>query len=166
MPDAIHSGMLDLLHASLADGTGRQAALTVNAYGKTGTTQDSRDALFVGFAKDLVVGVWVGNDDNTPNPGLSGGGVPARIWRDFMTGALGLAPVAKPVVIEADPDAAVDNDIDAAEAAGDGLSLHGVLGGVGLDLEVGNDGSISLNRAPARDRAPPPREERRGREEE
>ena len=58
-------------------------------YGKTGTSQDYRDALFVGYAGDLVVGVWVGNDDNTPLNGVTGGSVPARIWRDFMSQALG-----------------------------------------------------------------------------
>ena len=47
-------------------GTGRGAALAVPTFGKTGTTQDYRDALFIGFAGDLVVGVWVGNDDNSP----------------------------------------------------------------------------------------------------
>jgi penicillin-binding protein 1A len=58
----------------------------VPAFGKTGTTQDSRDALFIGFAQDLVVGVWVGNDDNSPLAGqIAGGGLPARIWRDFMS---------------------------------------------------------------------------------
>jgi penicillin-binding protein 1A len=50
-------------------------------FGKTGTTQDHRDALFVGYAGGLVVGVWVGNDDNTPMPGVTGGALPARIWR-------------------------------------------------------------------------------------
>ena len=55
--------------------------------------------MFVGFAGDLVVGVWVGNDDNSPLPGTAGGGLPARIWRDFMTEALGAraAPTAAPV---------------------------------------------------------------------
>jgi membrane peptidoglycan carboxypeptidase len=48
-------------------GTGRNAAmLPIANFGKTGTTQDYRDALFVGYAGDLVVGVWIGNDDNTP----------------------------------------------------------------------------------------------------
>jgi penicillin-binding protein 1A len=80
-------------------GTGRAANLSVPTFGKTGTTSDYRDALFVGFAGDLVVGVWVGNDDNRPLPGTSGGGVPARIWRAFMTEALGIraAPTAPPV---------------------------------------------------------------------
>ncbi|MDQ2879444.1 MAG: transglycosylase domain-containing protein, partial [Pseudomonadota bacterium] len=88
----IRAEMLDLLSASAETGTGRQAALSVPTYGKTGTTQDSRDALFMGFADGIVCGVWVGQDDNKPNAGLSGGGVPARVWRDFMQSALGIAP--------------------------------------------------------------------------
>jgi penicillin-binding protein 1A len=50
--------------------------------------------LFIGFAGDLVVGVWVGNDDNSPLPGTSGGGLPARIWRGFMSEALGIRAAA------------------------------------------------------------------------
>ena len=56
--------------------------------GKTGTTQENRDALFVGFAGDLVVGVWVGRDDNSSLGKVVGGTVPAEIWRSFMTSAL------------------------------------------------------------------------------
>ena len=80
--------MFDLLWASANLGTGREAALDVPTFGKTGTSQDNRDAIFVGFAGDLIAAVWIGHDDNRPLPGLSGGGLPARIWRDFMGGAL------------------------------------------------------------------------------
>jgi penicillin-binding protein 1A len=66
-----------------------RAMLSAPNFGKTGTTQDHRDALFVGYAGGLVVGVWVGNDDNTPMPGVTGGALPARIWKDFMSQALG-----------------------------------------------------------------------------
>ena len=52
---------------------------------KTGTSEDNRDGWFIGFTGDLVVGVWVGRDDNKPVEGLNGGGLPARIWHDFMT---------------------------------------------------------------------------------
>jgi penicillin-binding protein 1A len=91
--DPAFDEMKDMLGAVVSQGTGRGAALAVPAFGKTGTTQDSRDALFVGFAQDLVVGVWVGNDDNSPLAGqIAGGGLPASIWRDFMTQAVGTAP--------------------------------------------------------------------------
>ena len=51
------------------------------AAGKTGTTQNSQDAWFVGFTTDYVTGVWVGNDDNSPTRGVTGGTLPAEIWR-------------------------------------------------------------------------------------
>ncbi|WP_118856682.1 transglycosylase domain-containing protein [Sphingomonas mesophila] len=80
--------MLDLLWASANRGTGKRAALGVPTYGKTGTTQNNRDAIFVGFAGDLVVGVWVGRDDDKSLGKVTGGTAPAQIWRRFMTSAL------------------------------------------------------------------------------
>jgi penicillin-binding protein 1A len=80
--------MLDLLYAAANNGTGRRAALAVPTFGKTGTTQENRDALFIGFAGDLVVGVWIGRDDNKSLGKISGGTVPADLWRSFMTSAL------------------------------------------------------------------------------
>jgi penicillin-binding protein 1A len=82
--------MLDLLYAAANEGTGRRAALATPTFGKTGTTQDNRDALFVGFAGDLVVGVWVGRDDYASLGHMTGGTVPAQIWRNFMTSALAI----------------------------------------------------------------------------
>jgi penicillin-binding protein 1A len=82
--------MLDLLYAAANSGTGKRAALAIPTFGKTGTTQENRDALFVGFAGNLVVGVWVGRDDNTSLGRVSGGTVPADIWHDFMTSALAI----------------------------------------------------------------------------
>jgi penicillin-binding protein 1A len=108
----------DVFYAVANRGTGRAAALSVPTFGKTGTTSDYRDALFVGFAGDLVVGVWVGNDDNTPLPGTAGGGTPARIWRAFMAEALGTTP-ARPApavpLYQADQEANVS--ANAAEPA-------------------------------------------------
>jgi penicillin-binding protein 1A len=83
--------MLDLLWAAANEGTGKRAALGTPTFGKTGTSQDSRDALFIGFAGDLVVGVWVGRDDNKPMAkSMSGGTAPAQIWRAFMGPALSI----------------------------------------------------------------------------
>jgi penicillin-binding protein 1A len=87
-PQRDRAPMLDLLYAAANNGTGRRAALAVPTFGKTGTTQESRDALFIGFAGDLVVGVWVGRDDDVSLGRVSGGTVPASIWRTFMTSAL------------------------------------------------------------------------------
>jgi penicillin-binding protein 1A len=80
----------EVLYNVVQRGTGRSASLPIPTFGKTGTTSDYRDAWFIGFAGDLVVGVWVGNDDNRPLPGTTGGGVPAQIWRSFMSDALGV----------------------------------------------------------------------------
>jgi penicillin-binding protein 1A len=104
----------DLLFHAANAGTGRAAAIEVPSFGKTGTTQDNRDALFVGFAEDLVVGVWVGNDDNSPLPGVTGGGLPARIWGNFMSQALGSRrePQAQPIPLS-------DVDIEAGVAEGE-----------------------------------------------
>ena len=155
----IHDDLLDLLSASVRTGTGRQAAIAIDSYGKTGTSQDSRDALFVGFAEDLVVGVWIGNDDNSPNPGLSGGGIPARIWRDFMQSALGVAAPA-PVPADVDPDA-VDMPDAGDEAADNGaIGIDGSISGFGLNLSLGRDGSIVIDRPRRREEEPPPPAER------
>jgi penicillin-binding protein 1A len=78
------TAMLQLMRGVVERGTGTAANIDPGVYGKTGTSQDYKDAWFVGFAGDLVVGVWVGNDDNTPMKGVTGGNIPAQIWRDFM----------------------------------------------------------------------------------
>lgn len=57
--------MLDLLHSAVAEGTGKAAQLDQPVFGKTGTAQDHRDAVFIGFTGDAVIGVWVGNDDHS-----------------------------------------------------------------------------------------------------
>ena len=80
-------GINDLLSAVVAWGTGRGAKLDRPAAGKTGTSQESRDAWFVGYTADLVAGVWLGNDDGAPMNRVTGGTLPARLWRQIMTDA-------------------------------------------------------------------------------
>jgi penicillin-binding protein 1A len=145
--ESTHEMLLDLLEAPIESGTGRSAALQIKAYGKTGTSQDNRDALFIGFADDIVVGVWVGNDDNKPLQGINGGNVPARIWRDFMGQAIrGAAPVAPPKPKE--PDEPIEMSLPPIDI-GDGnltlgndssLSLDTDVGGVGINLRLDRDG--------------------------
>ncbi len=82
------AAMIGLMAETVASGTGRAARLDDRpSAGKTGTTQDFRDAWFVGFSADLVCGVWVGNDDNAPMVHATGGGLPARIFKTFMESA-------------------------------------------------------------------------------
>jgi penicillin-binding protein 1A len=75
----------DLLTSVVREGTGRAAKINGPAAGKTGTSQSYRDAWFIGFTSGLVVGVWVGNDDNSPTRSVAGGDMPARIWNEFVT---------------------------------------------------------------------------------
>ena len=91
LPAATVAAMRSLLQSVVRHGTGRRARLEgAEAFGKTGTTQDHRDAWFVGFAGDVVCGVWIGRDDSGPMPGVVGGGPPAEIWKVFMQEALDL----------------------------------------------------------------------------
>lgn len=82
-------GMMNTMLKNVVDnGTGRAAKIGRSVAGKTGTTSDYRDAWFMGFSAELVTGVWVGNDDNTPMKKVTGGMLPAHIWRQYMAAAL------------------------------------------------------------------------------
>ncbi len=75
-------------------GTGKNAALPTFVAGKTGTSQDYRDAWFVGFTTDYVCAVWLGNDDNSPMDKITGGNLPAQIWKKIMLNTLNLTATA------------------------------------------------------------------------
>ncbi|MEO1193000.1 MAG: PBP1A family penicillin-binding protein [Pseudomonadota bacterium] len=96
VPPGQVNAMTDLLQAVVGWGTGRRADPGRPAAGKSGTSQDFRDAWFVGFTADLVLGVWVGNDDGTPMEEVSGGRLPAKMWRQIVTEASAGQP-AKPL---------------------------------------------------------------------
>lgn len=155
----VHGDIEAMLRQAINRGTGRAAMLRGPNFGKTGTTQDSRDALFVGYAGEgedrLVVGVWIGNDDNSPIRGLTGGGLPARIWRDFMSAALGerTRPAPRPTASE-DPGGPVQpldveglEDIPLTEDGqtrlsvdGQGATISTNVEGVGVDIRVDEQG--------------------------
>ena len=79
--------MLALMSAAFSYGTGKRASIGRPAAGKTGTSQNYRDAWSIGFTPDLVTGVWVGNDNESHMKTVTGGKIPAQIWHDFMAAA-------------------------------------------------------------------------------
>jgi len=85
--------LVDMMKGIVRNGTGKNAYLPRPIAGKTGTTSDYKDAWFIGFVPQLVTGTWVGNDNNTPMNHMTGGWMPAMLWRDFMKEALKNLPV-------------------------------------------------------------------------
>lgn len=93
IPQGSVTAMNDMLAAAVTSGTGRRAAIPGRRVaGKTGTSQDFRDAWFIGYSEDLTAGVWVGNDDARSMKKVAGGTLPAEIWRAVMLAALSLPP--------------------------------------------------------------------------
>jgi penicillin-binding protein 1A len=90
---AVVGSMNSMLQSVVNEGTARAAIIGRPVAGKTGTTSDYRDAWFIGYTPQLVTGVWVGNDDNTPMKKVTGGMLPAQIWKQFMQPALQAEPV-------------------------------------------------------------------------
>lgn len=85
---AVIGNMNRMMRETLVTGTARRSDIPGHpAAGKTGTTQDYRDAWFVGYTADLVTGVWVGNDDGDLMKKVTGSGLPAEVWADFMRNA-------------------------------------------------------------------------------
>jgi len=85
--------MTKMMESTIESGTGRKAKIDRPAAGKTGTSQSLRDAWFIGFTSDLVVGVWFGNDDDSPMENITGGTAPAILWSNFMRKAHSGIPV-------------------------------------------------------------------------
>lgn len=80
-----------MMQETIDEGTGRRARIPHLAAGKTGTSQDHRDAWFIGFSGPVTTAVWVGNDDNSAMKQVTGGGIPAAIWHDVMVGMMQVA---------------------------------------------------------------------------
>jgi len=151
-PGRVQSDMERLLRAAINDGTGKAAMLAGPNFGKTGTTQDYRDAVFVGYAGDLVVGVWVGNDDNTSLNGVTGGGLPARIWRNFMRGALAGSDIVepaerpdpegpiRPLDIEELRDIPIDDNGPTLSVEQEGLTVVTEIDGLPVEFRLTEDG--------------------------
>ena len=92
-PDIV--GMMNaMLEQTVENGTARKAAIDRPSAGKTGTSQDFRDAWFIGYTTDYVTGIWFGNDDGHPMKTISGGSLPVRAWKSYMTVAEKSLPVS------------------------------------------------------------------------
>ena len=96
--------MSRMLSAVLQVGTGKKAKLSIPAGGKTGTSQNYRDAWFLGYTGDHVAGVWVGNDDNSPMKRVTGGGLPASIWKNVINETQKKNLAAKPSLLAVNGD--------------------------------------------------------------
>ena len=116
---SVNRDLTAMLYRVVINGTGGYASLHGReAAGKTGTTQDSHDAWFVGFTTDYVAAAWVGNDDSSPTRGVTGGTLPAFIWRDTMLAAeQGLPLKALDKSVEPPPE---DTELMASGAVWDG----------------------------------------------
>ena len=155
--------MVGMMKGVITSGTGTGANLGRPEAGKTGTSQNWRDAWFIGFTPGMLAGVWVGNDDNRPMAKVTGGEIPAAIWKRFMTVALKDTPPTDFPWLAAEPEPA-PQEAPPGEAGG-GPYLDEPAGGdpgaVAMDEPAGHDHTAPAADAetPAlddRERDPPP----------
>ncbi|MEP2530229.1 transglycosylase domain-containing protein [Shimia sp.] len=134
--DASARELIWMMEKVVSDGTGGRAKMPGwQVAGKTGTTQAARDAWFIGFTNEYVAGVWMGYDDNTPLTGVTGGGLPADIWREAMVRVHeGLTPTPLPAFTPAPPKPKAQPKAKKKKKKG----LDDVLNGIIRDI-VGNN---------------------------
>jgi penicillin-binding protein 1A len=115
--DARNVAMMNtMMQETLLSGTARKAEIPGwMAAGKTGTSQDFRDAWFIGYTANLVTGVWLGNDDNSPTKKATGGGLPVEVWTRFMRAAHQGVPIAS--LPASQPGGLFSNFVQAASQA-------------------------------------------------
>jgi penicillin-binding protein 1A len=106
---AMNSMLSDVIESE--NGTGKAARLGRPAAGKTGTSQDYRDAWFIGYTPQLITGVWMGNDNGAAMNGVTGGNLPAQLWHSFM------AKATTGMTVVALPDAPLPSDAPAPDTA-------------------------------------------------
>lgn len=113
-------GMMNsMMTGTVEVGTAKKAAFNWPSAGKTGTSQNSRDAWFVGYTANLTTGVWFGNDDGSPMKKVTGGALPAQAWHEFMVAAHEGVPVRPlPGTWKSTPsDTVVPDEIPSADAS-------------------------------------------------
>jgi penicillin-binding protein 1A len=112
--------LIYMMEKVVSEGTGKRAQFGGRQLaGKTGTTSAAKDAWFIGFSADYVAGVWMGYDDNTPLKGVTGGGLPADIWREVMQRVHEGVPVRPlPMVLPAPVQATFEGDVNGVAPIG------------------------------------------------
>jgi len=159
--DQTNAGMMvRMLEGVINSGTGTRAAFGRPAAGKTGTTQDWKDAWFVGFTPDWVCGVWVGNDDSEPTAGVTGGEVPAEIWRRMMIAAHQNIPVHDFAWLPPETPAEQTAYLDESSMPPDDEERGSFYDGLSTDFDRAADGQTDRDQDPAYYRDAGPRPER------
>ncbi|MGO9389947.1 transglycosylase domain-containing protein [Rhodoblastus sp.] len=157
--------MNSMLEQTLAIGTGKKADLPGwEAAGKTGTSQDYRDAWFVGYTSQLITGVWIGNDDNSPTKKASGANLPVEIWSRFMREALkGMVVAGLPSggwrseSLTGGPAASLWPQAAPPAEAPRAAAVHMDTSNPGLPVVINGPGRV-VTEAPERDEEPTPPE--------
>jgi len=151
--DVAHAGdMVRMMEGVITHGTATRAAFGRPAAGKTGTTQNWRDAWFMGFTPDWMCGVWIGNDDNSPMNKITGGAIPAEIWRKMMILAHQNMPVTDFTWMP--PEAPVDAVADAP--ASDDPATTSAAAAAAPDPKAGFYNGLSSDFANAQHASPQP----------
>ncbi|UWR26668.1 PBP1A family penicillin-binding protein [Sulfitobacter sp. S223] len=144
--------LIYMMEKVVAEGTGQRAQFGGRQLaGKTGTTSAAKDAWFIGFSADYVAGVWMGYDDNTPLKGVTGGGLPAEIWREVMMRVHEGVPMKPlPMIAPAPAQVIFEGDVnEVAPIANSGQSqprqprASNIIDQVLQDIFGGGDGSRS-----------------------
>ena len=150
--------MVRMLEGVITSGTGTRAGFGRPAAGKTGTTQDYKDAWFVGFTPDWVCGVWVGNDDGQPTRGVTGGEVPAEIWRRMMTIAHQNVPVHDFAWLPAETPSQETADADESTQPPDPEERGAFYDGLSTDFDRAANGDSDRGAGPNDEDGPPERD--------
>lgn len=136
-----------MMEEVIRSGTGRRADPGRPAAGKTGTTQAARDAWFIGFTADYVIGVWMGKDANAPLVGVTGGGLPAEIWRETAIRVHQGLPPRPLTVIDGAPRGVAVAGGEEEDSIAQSV-FRDVLDFLGSDGGASGDGSGEASRAP------------------
>jgi len=116
--------MNDMLTAVVEEGSGKAARIDRPSAGKTGTTQDYRDAWFVGFTADYVAGIWFGNDDGTPMHKITGGSMPTQLWHTIMLAAHKGLPVRPLPGLGPEPDLSAPSAVSTQDQGSGRSPIH------------------------------------------